>query len=393
MKRKIMSIFLVGIFLAAGILITPAEKTNMTTQEDINDTEQSITYADNNVYIGETWTIYEPEVFTGSSNAEIVNMSVEWVVEPGSTVAHGTLGWNIFDYNFKEEEHMNPLPLALTTTTVCDYEFTVFDGPTPDDPDLTSGHNSFMGGGLKYADMAHPLDVPTKNEPRRILAFQLNAKTQTYIPALRMTFETETGAISKLGHMIIDFISPSEKTCKDENENENGNTFQTVHNKKIDVQLGDIEIWTGDDPSYIPEIDIDLNKNIPCFEINHSETIDVNASLDYDISLYERVHHPRLLFRWIPCQLLIKLRAFATDTEQHYKQVSSPAEFRILLVSDTYDTEGTIPLPFTVDTSEFPTGVEFVVDYFLSIPIFFGMQLPHERSAESAKTNICWVYN
>jgi hypothetical protein len=365
----------------------------MTTQEDINNTEQSVTYADNNVYIGETWTIYEPEVFTGSSNAKIVNMSVKWVVEPGGTVAHGTLGMDIFDYNFKEDGYKNPLPLPLTTTTVCDYEFTVFDGPNQNDGELTSGHNSFMGGGLKYSEMAHQFDVETKNKDSRTLAFQMNAKTQTYIPALRMTFETETGAISKLGHMIIDFISPSEKTCKDENENENGNTFQTVHNKKIDVQLGDIEIWTGDDPPYIPETDIDLNKNIPCFKINYSETIDVNASLDYEILLYERVHAPFLLLRLLPCQILIGVSAFATDTEQHYKQVSSPTKFRILLVSGTYDEKGTIPLQFTIDTSEFPTGVEFVVDYFLNIPTLYGMQVNHKRAADSDKTNICWIPN
>ena len=380
MERKIISIFLIGIFLSAGILITPAEQTNKNTQEENDYITKSTLYEENNVYIGETRTVYEPEAFTGSSNADVVNMSVEWMVNPGDEEAHGTLGMEIFDFNFAEE-NMNPLPFPLTTTTVCDYEFTVFDGPSSGDGELTSGHNSFMGGGLKYKEMAHPFDVKTKNQNSRTLAFQMNAKTQTYIPALRMTIENEIGSISKLGEMIIDFITPAEKQKKLQNDN----PLPTTKVGIPELDLGDIEIYTSDEN--IPECEIYPNLYEDPFGINESEIIDISAYLDFEISIVEKNFPPILKF--LPCQLNIKIRAFSWNTNQQYRQLPDAKSEFSRSITGTLIEEGTIPISFTLDTSEYPSGTRFLITYNLIVPGLFGKLL----DGESQKIIIHWEPN
>lgn len=374
MRNKTISIILIGIFLSASILVTPA-------QENSSGEANSVTYEDNNVYLGEVWTVYDPEVFTGSSNADVVNMTVNWVVPPSDDTAHGTLGLKMYDFNFKENKSITILPIPLETTTICDYEFIVYDGPTPDSPTLTSGHNSFMGAGLKYEDISQPLDVETMGEASRTLAFQLNAKIQTYIPALRTSFETETGSISKIGHMVINFIKPpvEQQPLQDEK--------LISIDRRYDINLGSIEVYTSDKPFYIPRCDIDINKFNEPFHINKSEKVDVNAYLDYELSIMEKVHPPVL--RFLPCQILITVRAMSTDTEGKLREICPPKIYKEILLRPTVEKNGTIQLSFTVDTSKYPSDVEFLVYYFLTtLPL--GTQVPSLRSANSARTSIHW---
>lgn len=384
MKRKIISLFLIGLFLGAAILTTPAEKTSNQPQEDTAYLTTSQLYEENNVYIGETWTVYEPEAFTGSSNADAVNMNVEWVVNPGDDEAHGTLGMDIFDFNFAEDNNY-PFPLPLETTTVCDYEFTVFDGPSSSDSELTSGHNSFMGGGLKYQEMAHPFDVKTKNQNRRTLAFQLDVKTQTYIPAFRMTVENELGSISKLGEMVIDFLTPSEKQMK--LQDNAPDPLPVNKEKTFDIDLGRIDVYTSDED--IPKCDIFPNLFEDPFQINESEIIEINAHMDYDISIVEKVQPPILKF--LPCLLIVNIRACSTNINQQFRQIpNAKHEFSKVLVTEEYIKDGTWSIPlFTLDTSEYPIGATFIINYNLIVPNLFGKLL----DANSAKVNIRWEPN
>jgi len=379
MKEKILTIFLVGLFFTAGIITIPAKFIENEAQDEHLDIEIAQLYNENNVFIGETWTVYNPEAFSGSSNADAVNMNVEWVVNPGDDEAHGTLGMNIFDFNFAGDTNY-PLPLPLVTTTVCDYEFTVYDGPDSSDGELTSGHNSFMGGGLKYQEMAHPFDVKTENQDRRTLGFQLNAKTQTYIPAFRLTVENELGSISKLGQMIIDFISPAEKEKQIHKE-----SLSTSPDDHLDIDLGRIDVYTSDNEDNIPECDIFPNFYEDPFRINESAVINIDAHLDYDISLVEKVHPPILSF--LPCLLIIKINAFSTNINQQYRQRAEEHEYTRTLLTETYSDSGTWYLPtITLDTSEFPTGASFLINYNLIVPNLFGKLL----DANSAKINIRW---
>jgi hypothetical protein len=380
MKRKILSLVIIGFFFAAGILSIPAKQTNNNNQEEINDIPLSTLYEENNVYIGETWTIYEPEVFTGSSNADVVNMTAEWIINPGDNEAHGTLGFETFDFNFAEEEK-NVFYLPLATTTICDYEFTIFDGPSINDDKLTSGHNSFMGGGLKYEEMNHPFDVETKNQDIRTLAFQMNAKTQTYIPGLRMTVETPTGSISKLGQMVIDFITPSEKQKKLQDEK------PLVIEESVELDLGNIFIYTSDPPN-IPRCDLDPNQFDDPFYVNESELIEIRAYFTYEISIMEKAHPPILSF--LLCQIMINLRAMASDNEQHYQQISEREEYKHVVRTVPFINESCLHINLTLDTDRYPSGCEFLVDYFLNVPSLFGMQINHPWAADSAKISIRW---
>lgn len=390
MKRKIISICLIGMFLTIGIFATPAEKTYVTSQEIENAFEMASLFSSNTVSIGEVYTVYEPEVLTGCSNAEVINMSTSWVVNPGDEFTHGVLGMEIFDYNYQNENPMGFMLSPFAKTTVCDYEFIVYDGPTSSARRLSSGFSSLMGDGVKYERMDHPFSVRTQNQPRT-LAFELNAKTQTYIPALRMTLETETGSVSKIGHMIIDFITPAEKLQELESSIEE-TTAATVNT--IDINLGKILIYTSDSPTNIPKRDLVTNSYPDPFPVNQSEIITVNAHLDYELSITEKVH-PQF-FNFLNCKILINIKANAHDSSQRYRQIPfSGREFDRLLIFAPILEDGTLSTSFTVDTSLFPTGCDFVISYFLIVPGLFGSQVwgGSDRSAETGKVNIRWIPN
>ena len=141
----------------------------------------------------------------------------------------------------------------------------------------------------------------------------------------------------------------------------------------------------------VPEVDIDLNEDTYA-RINCSETYTVNAFLLLDLLLSERVHTPWIFTRPIPCQISVNLRVVAHDEELNLKQIASE-EFKLLCLLESYDMERYLNLTFSIDTGEFPTGIKFIVDYFLYIPTFYGIQVNHERATANAIFNLIWSCN
>ena len=382
-------------FLASSLLgVTASEITNDDCEADdfYQANEGSLTYVENTAYVGKTWTSNEEDILVGNADLEIENQTVDWYVEPSTLgasgeVARGMVDMDVFKFVFNDGNNSgNALPLpSQLWDRYSNYELSIYDGESTDDDVLLQDSIPFVGGGIEFTKLSSLLSVETNNKPSRTFAFEATAQTQTYSPALRFSFQGAPGLKSKVGHMIINFISPSVVLTKDRPEN-NFNNIGIADS--VDFDVGEIKIQTvwGDNAKDInvPKAYILLNQNKDV-QINESEKVDVHATLDWSIDLTEKVRPPLLSF--MKCDAEFSLRAIVLnlqgDNEPRWGKTKN------IILTNNLKKNDTLTLDFTVDTGLHPTYVMFHVNYALkiyptSLPVF------HERAGDSRFNYIYW---